>query len=214
MFAALLLCLVGIAVAQRPQPCTTPPQWEGRLFDINEEQKFRVEGKLSYDAVYRRERLVDEIDETTGEDYFDTIALFDQRVEFIYNYKARNCTRQEIRRPWRDFGIRPNDRSFGEAYIGSSVFPETGVLVTIWGGNFTTPTNDTIDYVSTWTYRGCLPVSRTTYSEKYGSSHLSWYDITVGISDPNVFIPRRECLTNFEWENRFTLFGTPNKKIE
>ena len=80
------------------------------------------------------------------------------------------------------------------------------------GGNFTTPTNDTIDYVSTWTYRACIPVSRNTYSEKYGISHLSFYDVTAGISDPNVFIPRRECLSEKEWAMRHTLFGAPAKK--
>lgn len=132
MLAAFLLCLVGIAVAQRPVPCTTPTQWEGRIFDINEQHNFRAEGKLSYDAIYRRERIVDEIAEGSQDDFYDTIALFDSRVEFIYNFKARNCSRRELTRQWRDFGIRPDARSYGEAYIGSSVFPDTGVLVTIW----------------------------------------------------------------------------------
>ncbi|CAF4234380.1 unnamed protein product [Rotaria sordida] len=212
MILAFVLCLVGIAVAQRPVPCTTPPQWEGRIFDVNEKEKFALEGRLSYDATYHRERLVDEIEEGTQDEFYDTIALFDAKIEFVYNFKARNCTRRELTRPWRDFGIRPTDRSYGEAYIGSSVFPETGVLVTIWAGNFTLPSNDTIDYVSTWTYRGCLPVSRTTHSDKFGIGHLSFYDITVGIRDPNVFIPRRECLSSEEWDMRYTLFGTPTKK--
>jgi hypothetical protein len=132
MFAALVLCLVGIAVAQRPQPCSSPPQWEGRLFDINEQQKFAVEGRLSYDEVYHRERLVDEIDEGSQEDFYDTVSLFDSKVEYVYNFRARNCTRRPINRPWRDFGIRPNDQSYGEAYIGSSVEAGTGLLVTIW----------------------------------------------------------------------------------
>jgi hypothetical protein len=132
MLAALLLFLVGIAVAQRPHPCTAPPQWEGRIFDINEEQKFSVEGRLSYDATYHRERLIDEVDDITGEDFYDVITLFDLQVEFAYNFKARNCTRRPITRPWRDFGIRANDTSYGEAYIGSSGFPGAGVLVTIW----------------------------------------------------------------------------------
>jgi hypothetical protein len=79
-------------------------------------------------------------------------------------------------------------------------------------GNFTTPANDTINYFSTWTYRGCIPVSRNTVSEKYGSGHLSFYDVTLGISDPNVFIPPRECLSEKEWDMRYTLFGTPTQK--
>ena len=132
MIAIFILCLVGMAVAQRPVPCTTPPQWEARIFDTNEEQKFAVEGRLTYDGLYHRERLIDEVDEPNTRDFYDTIALFDLKVEFVFNFRARNCTRREITRPWRDFGIRANDTSYGEAYIGSSVLPGTGVLVTIW----------------------------------------------------------------------------------
>lgn len=76
-------------------------------------------------------------------------------------------------------------------------------------GNFTTPNNDTVEYFSSYTYRHCLPVHRTLFSQKYGVSHISFYDVTLGIHDPNRFIPRQECLTAEEWENRYTLFGTP-----
>ena len=132
MFVVLFLCLVAIAASQKPIPCTTPPQWEGRIFDMNEQEKFLVRGKLSYDAVYHRERLIEDVEEGSHEDFYDVIALFDSRVEFVYNLRARNCSRREITRPWRDFGIRPDARSFGEAYIGSSALPGASVLVTIW----------------------------------------------------------------------------------
>jgi hypothetical protein len=78
----------------------------------------------------------------------------------------------------------------------------------------TIPTNESIAYMGTWTYRGCLPVSRLTFSEKYGNEILSFYDLTVGISDSNVFIPRQECLTEKEYANRKVLFGAPVKKTE
>ncbi len=132
MFAALVLCLVGIVVAQRPIPCTTPPQWEARFFDINEQRQFEVEGRITYDSVYQRERVAEEVAEGSADDFYDVISLFELKVEFVFNFRARNCTRREITRPWRDFGIRANDTSYGEAYIGSSAFPGSGVLVTIW----------------------------------------------------------------------------------
>lgn len=132
MFAVLALCLIGMVVAQRPVPCTTPPQWEGRIFEVDEKQNFRLEGLFSYDSIYRRERIADEIEEGDTRDFFDVLALFDSRIEFVYNFRARNCTRREITRPWRNFAINPNDTSYGEAYIGSSAFPGSGVLVTIW----------------------------------------------------------------------------------
>jgi len=61
MLAILLLCLVSIAVAQPPQPCTTPPQWEGRLFDTNEKQRSTVRGRVSYDSNYHCIRILEDI---------------------------------------------------------------------------------------------------------------------------------------------------------
>ncbi|CAF2488201.1 unnamed protein product [Rotaria sp. Silwood2] len=212
MFTIFLLCLIGVAVAQQPTPCTSPSQWEGRIFDSNEKQKTTLRGRISYDSAYHRVRVVETIDASSQEMAFDVLTLYDAKIEFVYDLKSQQCTRREVTQPWRDFGILPDARSYGEAYIGSSALPETGLLITIWGGNFTLPSNETIAYVGTWTYRGCLPVSRTTYSEKYGNEMLSFYDLTVGISDPNVFIPRPECLKAEEYAMRNTLFGTPTKK--
>lgn len=132
MLAVLLLCLVAATFAQRPQPCITPPQWEGRVFDVNEEERWMVRGRLSYDSTGHRERFIEEFQEGREDDFFDTVALFDLKVEFIYNFRARNCTRREITRPWHDFGIRSNDTSYGEAYLGSSAVPGANLLTTIW----------------------------------------------------------------------------------
>ena len=136
MYAVLVLCLVGIVVSQKPTPCTSPPQWEARLYDTNEQQKFLLRGKLSYDSIYRRERLIDEVEQGSEDNYFETLALFDSQLEFVYDFKTKNCTRRPITRQWRDFGIRSDARSYGEAYIGSSAFPGTGLLVTIWYVSF------------------------------------------------------------------------------
>jgi len=212
MFTVVLLCLVGIAVAQPPKPCTTPPQWEANIFDVNQQQKFMARGRLSYDATFHRERLIEEIEDGSQESFYDVLALFDAQIEYAYNFRARNCTRRPITRPWRDFGIRPDARSYGEAYIGSSAAPGLGLLVTMWGGNHTTPSNDTVRTFGTWTLQACLPVSHMSHSQQYGRSHTSFFDITAGISDPNVFIPRRECLTEKEYAMRDILFGKSSQK--
>jgi hypothetical protein len=132
MLAILLLCLVGIAVAQQPVPCTSPPQWEGRIFDSNEQRKAFLHGRLSYDAVYHRTRIVESIEQGTEVIGYDILNLFDAKIEFVYDLKAGNCTRRAITTPWRDFGILPDARSYGEAYLGSSALPDTGLLITIW----------------------------------------------------------------------------------
>ena len=132
MLVIVALCLFGIAFAQQPKPCTTPPQWEADVFDYNEQQRFRVRARLSYDANNHRERLVEEFEDPTEDDFYDIISLYDAQIEFVYNYRARNCTRRPLTRQWRDFGIRPDARSFGEAYLGTSALPGLGLLVTIW----------------------------------------------------------------------------------
>ena len=132
MLPVLLLCLVAIAAAQVPVPCTSPPQWEARIFDSNEEQNFDLLGRLSYDSLYHRERLIDEEDDAGDQDQFDTVSLFDLQVEFVFNFHTRNCSRRALTRPWRDFGIRANATSYGEAYIGASAVPGAGILATIW----------------------------------------------------------------------------------
>ncbi|CAF0784143.1 unnamed protein product [Didymodactylos carnosus] len=211
MFSLLVIvCAIVCTLAQVPRPCVSPPQWEGRLFDYSSDtsERFARSGRFSYDSTYQRERLIEEIDvgnETAQ--YYDVIALFQARLEFVINLRSRNCSRRTITRPWRDFGIPENARSYGEAYVGTSARPGAGLLVTIWGGNFTTPQNETIYYTGTWTYEGCLPVHRTVYTPTSGIFHDAIYDITTGIRDPNVFVPPRECLTDEEYKMRHKLFG-------
>jgi hypothetical protein len=81
------------------------------------------------------------------------------------------------------------------------------------GGNHTTPSNDTVRTFGTWTYQACLPVNFIRHSTQYGRTQSSFFDIVAGISDPNVFIPRRECLTEKDYAMRHALFVAPPKKI-
>jgi hypothetical protein len=46
--------------------------------------------------------------------------------------KNGNCSRFSFDQPWRDFGIQPEAKPLGEAYIGSSAVPDARLLVTIW----------------------------------------------------------------------------------
>lgn len=132
MYIVLALCFFAFVAAQQPTPCITPPQWEGNFIDINEQQRFMVRGRLSYDALYRRERVVEELEVGQEDDYYEAVALFDSQVEYVYNFRARNCTRRPLTRPWRNFGIRPNATSFGEGYVGASAVPGANILVTLW----------------------------------------------------------------------------------
>ena len=61
--------------------------------------------------------------------------------------------------------------------------------------NYTGPANDSVSSFGTWTYLNCLPVRIIEHSSRFGRTDISFYDIVAGISNPSVFIPRPECLT-------------------
>ncbi len=132
MYAVLALCLLGLVAAQVPVPCTTPQQWEASIFEVNEQNQFMVRGRLSYDAVYHRERIIEEVDVGRTDDVYEIIALYDLKIEYIYDFKARNCSHRAVTRPWRDFGIAPDSRSLGEAYVGTSAIAGAGILTSLW----------------------------------------------------------------------------------
>ncbi|CAF5162703.1 unnamed protein product, partial [Rotaria magnacalcarata] len=56
MLPIVLLFLVGLVVAPQPRPCTSPSQWEARIISHINNENITVQGKLSYDSVYQRER--------------------------------------------------------------------------------------------------------------------------------------------------------------
>ena len=132
MFAILLFCLIATTVAQQPQPCTSPPQWEGRIFDSNEKQRATVQGRVSYDATYHRIRTIEDVHVGDEDLAFDILTLYDAKVEFLYDLKYQNCSRRTVTEPWEDFGILSDAQSLGEAYLGSSAVPNGGLLVTMW----------------------------------------------------------------------------------
>ena len=131
----------------------------------------------------------------TADNYYDIIYLHSQKIQYVYDLKAKTCTKQTIDREWRDFGIPKNATSLGESYIGSSGVANAGLLTTIWQDKFEDDKGNEYNYMGVWTYEGCLPVYLITSSQGGGvDRHVSFYDIIPGIGNPNVFTPRPECL--------------------
>jgi len=211
MLAFFALCLIGLTVAQQPRPCITPSQWEARVHGYNNQQDMVVNGKISYDSVYHRVRIIEDIRFGNNDTLYDILELFQAKLLFVVDGNTGICSRYPITEMWRDFGIQPDARSLGEAYIGTSAIPGAGLLITIWDGNYTRTTNEVVHYLGTWTYEGCLPISHTESISQKGTGQTSFYDVTTGISDPNVFIPPRQCLTEEEYAMRYALFGSPVK---
>lgn len=132
MYTLFVLCLLGAAVAQQPEPCVSPSQWEGRMFDRSEKEQSTLEGTISYDSIYHRIRVIEDIHTSDDDMILDVLTLYDAHIQFVYDLKHRNCSRYEIQAPWEDFGISPNATFYGQAYIGTSGIEGGGILVTMW----------------------------------------------------------------------------------
>lgn len=141
-----------------------------------------VRGKLTYDSVYQRERIIEERILGSDQEFLDRLYLHNAQVEYVYNFKTKQCTKQTITRPWRNLGVPQNATSMGESYIGSSAVPNANILTTIWGANFTDTQGNKYRYLGVWSYEGCLPIAINYFSDTNGYFHSQFYDITPGIS--------------------------------
>lgn len=214
----LLVFIVAQVICQTPIPCKSPPQWEGRyeqskfltflykksylffniqrIFEHEETgQKGVRRSRIFYDSIYQRERLIEEYTLNSTSGAIDVIFLHKQKIIYEYDLKAKTCRKRENDRPWRDFGTPQNATSLGESYIGSSGIPNANVLTTVWADSFVDEKGNKINYRGIWTYKACIPISFAYYSDNGDySNHVTFYDITPGIRDPNAFTPRPECL--------------------
>ena len=157
-------------------------------------KKDYIRAHITYDAIYQRERVIEEYVLGSDDEYFDVLYLHQQNIEYVFNLKTRNCTTRPRTRPWINFGVPQNATSYGESYLGSDAVPNANVLTTLWGYQFVDQKGDKIDYFGIWTYEACLPIHvRYVAEDAQFDAHYNFFDITPGISDPSVFIPRKEC---------------------
>ncbi|XP_033127893.1 mammalian ependymin-related protein 1-like isoform X4 [Anneissia japonica] len=188
---ALFLVLTVVTVrSQVPKPCVAPSAMEARIVEIDPSRGFEVRAKMSYDFYNRRVRIVDEVVHSDSrKEFMDVLFLHDVGKEYRLNFQTKVCEVLPISREFRPIGIPLNGTFYGEATIGSKAEHGEGVNVQAWGGDA-----EFGRYIGVWTLTGCLPVREGYYSNQTGFINTEFFDITLGISDPNVFIPPQECI--------------------
>ncbi len=142
-----------------------------------------MRARISYDALYQRERVIEEFQLGKQDDVFDVLYLHKQNVEYRFNLRTKECNKTTVTREWRNFGIPSNAKYLGESYIGSSAVPGAGILATLWSDEFVDQKGEKIEYFGEWTYEGCLPISTTYYSKEVKgglNAHDRFFDITPG----------------------------------
>ena len=119
MKSILAVCvLVATVVAQAPTPCKIPGLWESRLYEHDETLSFQADGKYSYDSIGKRERKIEEQIIGTNTEFVDVLRLYNQQIEYRFNLKTRNCVKNAITEPFRNFDVPSNATFYGQSYIG------------------------------------------------------------------------------------------------
>jgi len=186
--AFALLALALAVQAQTPNPCDSPNALEAHIVELDPSKDWSIHAKWSYDDRLHRISIYEDIDESGTHDHFHRIRLFHEKLEYSVNLKTKDCKVGALNREWRRYGV-PSNATFEDQFeIGTDAFVMGGVLVNEWSDTFTEG-----KWHGTFTDIGCLPVSEYFRTTDHNLIHTSFYDITLGIQDPNIFMPPTGC---------------------
>ncbi|XP_067831792.1 ependymin-like isoform X2 [Heptranchias perlo] len=187
LLAALSICSLSFLVTEggKPEPCSAPKLLEGRKIIINVSKKVLDMVKFSYNAVQKKVYLNKEGNGMgTVEEFF----LFEEAIMYRFHPQNRTCEKSPLHTPFHEIAVPQESTFYAQIFIGGSSASWEGMFANIWLAVI----GDSA-YTLTVTESGCLPVSAIIYNNESGYAFESFYDLSIGISDPSVFFPPSEC---------------------
>ncbi|XP_065834854.1 mammalian ependymin-related protein 1-like [Oscarella lobularis] len=188
----VVLFFVSVIYAQQPEPCQTPPLWEGRASAYDHGKGVHNRFNISYDYTNRRKRIVDELDANLSNRTFqDILMLYNENAFYVTDLVTGRCRRTEPFFPWQPYEIPPDATFEGEYTIGGGECLITAVEFSDRVG----PSPFT--WLGSFTYPSCIPVREvivTRGPEAIETSVTnSFYDIRAGIVSPSIWNPPPNC---------------------
>ena len=144
-----------------------------------------MEGFLSYDAVYRRQRFVWRQFSNGEVEEYDRLFLEKQKILYEFNIQKKQCTKTEGFN-WIDYSVPKDSKFVQSVYIGAAAVPGANILTNVWTYNTTDTQGNNISVIGRWTDVGCIPVS--VEGLDFSTPHSSFFDITPGISGKAYFL--------------------------
>ncbi|KAG7497213.1 ependymin-like [Solea senegalensis] len=190
----LVLCVflsLG-CLAQRPQPCTSPSLLTGNLAVSTTDEKLLVYAKFTYDAVREHIRLTEFGYHNNKTFHLDLLFLFKQAVVYHIDDKTHTCIKFHLDTKFHPLAIPQNASLLAQVVLGSSSGPGQGVLVNSWVGGLMI-LGEQAKYLSTFTEFGCIPVSNMLHTNTSGWQVTSFFNIVIGLADPQRLIPPHFC---------------------
>ncbi|KAJ8309365.1 hypothetical protein KUTeg_014239 [Tegillarca granosa] len=156
----------------------SPPQWTGKMLK-----------RITYDETQRRMFQSEERDYSTGQtQYIDKLKLYNENIEYRVDRRTRDCNVTVLNGPFRPYGVHPLavfDHAFTIGAVGVS-----GEFMTL--NHFFGKFEDGTTFDGTVSSPDCIPVE-LDYNGTWGFEHMTFYDLTLGIVDPMVFLPPSNC---------------------
>jgi len=192
LIAAVLLLGAVAIMAQHPRHCDAPAEFEAHAFQADPKEKFFRRGHFAYDSRGERTSLFEEVRNGSDDEYFHTIHLFRERTTFRFNLKSKVCTKERLDMRFHRIEI-PRDAHFvGDSIIGTNAFMNSGLATVHWEHHNKT---EKVEWYGVFTPRdiGCVPVAEEFHDENVGRVTTNFFDVVLGISDPNIFVPDPSC---------------------
>jgi len=187
-----VLC-VGAVVAQHPRHCAAPAEFEAHAMEWDVKEMFAVRGHFAYDSRQERTAMIEELRNGTDDDYFHVIRLYRERKTFRYNLKTKVCTVENLNHPFHRIHIPHNATFVGDSIVGTNAFANAGVLTTHW--EMHSDVDPKFRWYGVFTDRtiGCVPVMEMYHDDTIGTVHQQFFDVVLGIGDPDIFVPNDSC---------------------
>jgi len=195
VLAVALLATVAAVSAQHARHCQAPAEFEAHIFQMDPKESFFRRGHFAYDSREERTSMFEEVRNGTDDEAFHVIALHREHRLFRYNLKTKTCTSEPLNHRFHRIEIPRNATFDGEAIIGTNAFNNAGLLSTFWNHE---NKQEQWSWHGVYTAReiGCIPVSDEFHDQSpngIGRVHSSFFDVVLGIADPNIFIPNSAC---------------------
>ncbi|XP_010891117.1 mammalian ependymin-related protein 1 [Esox lucius] len=177
------------AFAPPSKPCLAPLQWEGRSVEYDHNTGRNTRAMVSYDAQNQRIRLLQQNKRHTPcQKYFEFIYLFKSQVLFQIEQKTKQCSKITLTQAWDPFDIPINSTYEDQYFIGG---PGDMIEVQEWSDRKPARKNEA--WVGVYTVKDCYPVQETYTRNSSVTTSTRFFDLQLGISDPEVFTPPSSC---------------------
>ncbi|XP_041635767.1 ependymin-like [Cheilinus undulatus] len=183
-------CLLAGCLAQRPQPCKSPPLLTGGLSIVSQNEELFAVARYLYDAIGERIRLFEVVSLDNQTSFYDILLLYREHVMYQIDDKDRTCQKLPLKDDFMPLAI-PGDATFvHQVVLGDSSRPAEGLLMNTWTGKLPDQGGT---FLASVTDFGCIPISFEYQVKPYGWLQTTYFNNVIGITDPELLIPPSFC---------------------